>query len=429
MILSLTLADAVDYVKEDINDAQICAYITELIETSQIYIESCVGVAYQSDEKAEAFANEPFKSKSDMPDEKLIAEAVEVAQKVEFAIIFAGLPENYESEGFDRKHMNLPEGQDKLIEAVCAVQKNVVVVLSNGAPVEMPWIDRVKGVLECYLGGEAFGAAAADMLFGDVNPSGKLAETFPVKLCDNPSYLNFPGDDKNVEYREGLFVGYRYYDKKQVKPLFPFGFGLSYTNFEYTGISIDRSEILDTDRLTVNVSVKNTGKYAGKEVVQLYVSDVETNVVRPVKELKGFAKVALEPGEEKTVSFVLDKRSFAYYNTSLKDWVVESGEFKIMAGKSSAEIVLEKSVFVKSTTIMEEQYDLNTTFEVLKRNPKAGPIVDELLKMLSEGMGIPLSEDNGMFEMFKTSPLRQFVQLSQGKISERRIMEMLNRLG
>ncbi|HQE50296.1 MAG TPA: glycoside hydrolase family 3 C-terminal domain-containing protein, partial [Fervidobacterium sp.] len=291
--------------------------------------------------KAKIIYEEGYNLDNDEMNQELIDKAKETAKKSNVAIIFAGLPDRYESEGYDRKHMKMPENHNKLIEEISKVQPNTIVVLSNGAPVEIPWIDKVKGLLESYLGGQAGGGAVADILFGEVNPSGKLAETFPKKLSHNPSYLNFPGEGNKVEYREGVFVGYRYYDKKEIEPLFPFGYGLSYTTFEYTDIIVDKKEITDKETIEVKVKVKNTGKVKGKEIVQLYVRDVESKVNRPEKELKGFEKIELAPGEEKTVTFKLDKRSFAYYNTEIRDWYVESGEFEILVGKSSKEIELK----------------------------------------------------------------------------------------
>ncbi|HUM44639.1 MAG TPA: glycoside hydrolase family 3 C-terminal domain-containing protein, partial [Fervidobacterium sp.] len=291
--------------------------------------------------KAKIIYEEGYNLDNDEMNQELIDKAKETAKKSNVAIIFAGLPDRYESEGYDRTHMKMPENHNKLIEEISKVQPNTIVVLSNGAPVEIPWIDKVKGLLESYLGGQAGGGAVADILFGEVNPSGKLAETFPKKLSHNPSYLNFPGEGNKVEYREGVFVGYRYYDKKEIEPLFPFGYGLSYTTFEYTDIIVDKKEITDKETIEVKVKVKNTGKVKGKEIVQLYVRDVESKVNRPEKELKGFEKIELAPGEEKTVTFKLDKRSFAYYNTEIRDWYVESGEFEILVGKSSKEIELK----------------------------------------------------------------------------------------
>ncbi|HLV09360.1 MAG TPA: glycoside hydrolase family 3 C-terminal domain-containing protein, partial [Halanaerobiales bacterium] len=239
-------------------------------------------------EIAEVTYTEGYRLDSDKTDKELLEEAKKVAQQADIAVIFAGLPDHFESEGYDRKHLRLPDSHRELIEEISKVQENLVVVLSNGAPVEMPWLDQVKGLLESYLGGQAAGGAVADLLFGRANPCGKLAETFPRKLSDNPSFLNFPGEGDRVDYHEGLFVGYRYYDFKEIEPLFPFGYGLSYTDFEYTGISVDKKELKAGESLQVNVMVKNRGKMKGKEIVQLYVRDIESTVIRPEKELKGF---------------------------------------------------------------------------------------------------------------------------------------------
>ena len=220
-----------------------------------------------------------FDDKEDKTDEVLLAEAVETAKKAKAAVIFAGLPDAFESEGFDRKHMRMPDCQNELIERVAAVQPNTIVVLHNGAPVEMPWADCVKGILEAYLGGQAVGGAEYDILFGKVNPSAKLPETFPKQLEDNPSYLAGFGEGDHVEYREGIFVGYRYYDKKKMDVLFPFGYGLSYTTFAYSNLCLDKKTMKDTEELTVSVDVTNTGDRTGKEVVQLYVADKESTVI------------------------------------------------------------------------------------------------------------------------------------------------------
>jgi len=380
---------------------------------------------YRTDKKSGVFTSEPFRSQSDTPDQDLIREAVKIAEKSDVAVIFAGLPENYECEGFDRKHMMMPEGHSKLIEAVAEVQENTVVVLSNGAPVEMPWIGKVKAVLEMYLGGQASGGAAADILFGVVNPSGKLAETFPVKLSDNPSFLNFPGDLKKVEYREGLFVGYRYYDAAQVEPLFPFGHGLSYTKFEYTAISADKKEIKDTDELHVSVSVKNTGSVAGKEIVQLYVRDDKSSVIRPYKELKGFEKTYLEPGEEKTVVFTLGRRAFAYYSTEKKDWYVEDGDFTIMAGRSSRKIEQEITVHVSPSVPEHRIFTRNSTVSEVLAVPQGRAYLEEVRKSIfgEEGGAVPsLDEDDPtLAEM----PLRQLMTFNHEAFNEEKLQELL----
>ena len=224
-----------------------------------------------------------FHDDKDEIEEALLQEAVEGASKAKVAVIFAGLPDAFESEGFDRSHMRIPNCQNELIARVVKVQPNTVVVLHNGSPVEMPWAKDVKGIIEAYLGGQAVGAACADILFGKVNPSAKLPETFPLKLEDNPSYLYYFGEKDKVEYKEGIFVGYRYYDTKKMDVLFPFGHGLSYTTFAYSNLRVNKSTITDQDNVTVSIDVTNTGNRVGKEVVQLYVRDVNSTVIRPEK--------------------------------------------------------------------------------------------------------------------------------------------------
>lgn len=321
-----------------------------------------------------------FDDKEDKTNEKLLAEAVETAKKAKVAVVFAGLPDAFESEGFDRQHMRMPDCQNELIEKVAAVQPNTIVVLHNGSPVEMPWANKVKGIVEAYLGGQAVGGAVCDILFGRVNPSAKLPETFPLKLEDNPSYLSYIGEGDMVEYREGIFVGYRYYDKKKMDVLFPFGYGLSYTTFAYSNLKVDKESMKDTDTMAVSVDVTNTGKMAGKEVVQLYVADKESTVIRPIKELRDFAKVELAPGETKTVSFTLGKRAFAYYSVKLHDWHVETGEFDIMIGQSSRDIVLTKTVTVESTVKLPFVYTTDTTMGDVMKDPRAVEIVKILIE-------------------------------------------------
>lgn len=321
-----------------------------------------------------------FDDKEDKLDEALMAEAVEAAKKANVAVIFAGLPDSFESEGFDRSHMSMPNCQNELIKRVAEVQPNTVVVLHNGSPVEMPWVNEVKGILEAYLSGQAVGGACVDILFGKVNPSAKLPETFPIKLEDNPSYLYYFGEKDKVEYREGVFVGYRYYDTKKMEVLFPFGYGLSYTTFEYSNLTVSSESITDQDTVKVSVDVKNTGNVAGKEVVQLYVSDKVSTVIRPVKELKEFAKVELQPGETKTVTFELGKRAFAYWSVELHDWHVESGEFELLIGKSSRDITLSKTIQVTGTVKLPITYTLDSTLGDLMDNPESAPFMETLMK-------------------------------------------------
>ena len=334
---------------------------------------------------AQVIYAEGFPADKDLYDEKLAAEALQAAKAADKVVIFAGLPDSFESEGYDRSHMRLPECQNRLIAEILEVQPNTVIVLHNGSPVEMPWINNVKGILEAYLGGQAGGAAVANILYGIVNPSGKLAETIPVKLADNPSYLNFGGGDK-VEYREGVFVGYRYYDTKQMEVAYPFGYGLSYTTFAYSNLQISNTNPTEKDTITVSVDVTNTGSIAGKEIVQLYVKDMTASTTRPEKELKGFEKVQLAPGETKTVTMELDKRSFSWYNTELHDWYAASGKYEILIGASSRDIRLSETIELSSSQVIPMHIHMNTTLGELFNNPDTKEAAKELelLKKLKE---------------------------------------------
>ncbi len=280
----------------------------------------------------------------------LIDQSVSLAQSADVAVLYVALPSFKESEGYDRPDLDLTDQQVALIKAVSKVQPNTIVVLNNGAPVVMgSWIDDVAAVLEGWMMGQAGGQAIADVLFGKVNPSGKLAETFPIKLEDTPAHINWPGGAGKVNYGEGLFIGYRYYDAKQMPVQFPFGFGLSYTTFTYSNAKVSAETFKDKDGLTVTVRVTNTGKVAGKEIVQVYVHDVKSLLVRPEKELKGFAKVELQPGETKSVSIQLDFRSFAYYHPQYKQWITEDGDFDILIGASATDIRQTLTVRLEST--------------------------------------------------------------------------------
>ena len=311
-------------------------------------------------------------------EEALLRKAVQAAEKSDTAVIFAGLPEKYESEGFDREHMQMPEEQNRLIESVAAVQPDTVVVLHCGAPVELPWIHSVKAVLCMYLGGDRVGQAEADLLTGRVNPSGKLAETWPVKLEDNPSFLNFPGEKGTVEYKEDIFVGYRYYDKKKSAVAFPFGHGLSYTDFTYSDLHISADRITEADDLTVTCKVKNSGTAAGSEAAQLYVGYSHSAVRRAVRELKGFRKIELQPGEEKNVAFCLDQRAFAYYETKISDWFVESGPVEISIGSSSRDIRLSGNVYMNSSMTIPVVFSRYSTIGDMLTVPKGKSVFQQM---------------------------------------------------
>jgi beta-glucosidase len=270
--------------------------------------------------------------------DEAIERAVELAATSDVALVCVGLNGEWDTEGSDRPHMDLPGRQNEMIERVAAANPKTVVVLQSGAPVTMPWLEKVAGVIEAWYPGQECGNAIADVLFGAVNPSGKLPQTFPQRLEDNPAYINYPGENGRVRYGEGIYVGYRYYEKKQVKPLFPFGFGLSYTTFAYDNLRLSDQSIAPDGELAVTLNVTNTGSRTGQEIVQLYVHDVNSSLSRPEKELKGFAKVTLQPGETRTVTLTLGMRQLAYYDDAKAAWVAEAGEFEVLVGSSSQDI-------------------------------------------------------------------------------------------
>ena len=269
----------------------------------------------------------------------LLAEAVTVARRSDTVLLFVGLPEGDESEGYDRTHLRIPETHTKLIEAVAAANPRTVVILTNGSVVSLEgWHDSVPAILEAWLLGQAGGSAVADVIFGKVNPSGRLAESIPIRLQDTPSYLNFPGEGDEVRYGEGIFVGYRYYETAEVAVRYPFGFGLSYTTFSYDTLEVAR------DGRSASVRVTNTGNRAGKEVVQLYVSAPDAAVPTPLRQLRAFSKVSLEPGESTTVTFALDDRAYAYWDVRTSGWLVAAGTYVLSVGRNSHEVELSASV-------------------------------------------------------------------------------------
>ena len=401
--------------------------------SSHINSFKITGALEAAKEVAQVTYAQGYDIKEDVIDQDMLNQAVETAKEADVAVIFAGLPDAFESEGYDRSHMRMPQCQNTLISEIAKVQENVVVVLHNGSPVEMPWADEVKGILEAYLGGQAVGQAEVDVLFGKANPCGKLAETIPYKLADNPSYLNFPGDGQTVAYKEGVFVGYRYYDTKEMPVRYPFGYGLSYTTFEYSDLQLSADRIKDTDTLKVTLKVKNTGDRAGKEIVQLYVADKTGAACRPVKELKNFVKVELQPQEEKTVEMELDKRSFAWYNTQIHDWYAASGEYEILAAASSRDIRLKKTVYVESTTELPIHVHMNTTIGELLENPRTKAVIEGMTDSLIQHMGGSSGDEEEesaaseaiskemSLKMMENSPLRtlrSFMGMSTGEIQE-----------
>jgi beta-glucosidase len=368
----------------------------------------------------------------------LIEEAKANARKADVVIIFAGLPDVYEAEGVDRSNMKMPDSHNRLIEEVAKVQPNTIVVLMNGSAVEMPWANKVKGIVEAWLGGQANGGAIADVLTGKVNPSGKLSETFPNKIEETPAYPNFPAKEKVALYGEGIFVGYRDYDSKKITPLFPFGYGLSYTTFAYSGIKANKTSAPDTSEIIVDITIKNTGKVAGKEIVQLYVRDENSEVIRPEKELKHFAKVLLQPNEEKTVSFKLNYRDFAYYDHQVNSWQTSNGKYSILVGGSSDNLPLKKQIEITSTNVL---YPKLTRFSMLKefaKNPKNKTLYDELMTVaVSTRTELTATANETEQERkarlarftitFTNMPVYKLIARTKGTFSEEMLGEILKR--
>lgn len=301
-------------------------------------------------------------------DEELLAEAVALAERSETVLLFVGLPEGDESEGYDRSSIDLPEQQVQLIQAVTAVNPRVVVILTNGGVVSLePWHDSAAAILETWLLGQAGGGAIADVVFGDANPSGRLAESIPLRLQDNPSYLNFPGDLTSVRYGEGVFVGYRYYESAKIAVRYPFGHGLSYTTFEYSDLTVDKSGMVASVRVT------NTGRVAGKEVVQLYIAPPDSDVRRPIRELRGFAKVFLEPGASTKVELALTSRAYSYWDVDSSTWVTAGGDYHLQIARSAHEVVLEATVTMVDSR-PAEKLTLESSVSEWLEHPVTGPL-------------------------------------------------------
>ena len=370
-------------------------------------------------------------TETDETNEALLEEAVRTAKDSAAVVLFVGLPDSFESEGYDRDNLNMPNCQNELIEKICEVQDNVIVVLHNGSPVLMPWLNKVKAVVETYLGGQAVGQAVTDILFGKVNPSGRLAETFPLRLEDTPCYCNYPGNGVDADYNEGIFVGYRWYDKRKMDVLFPFGYGLSYTEFEYSNLSVDKKLIHEGDILTVSVDVTNIGSVTGKEVVQLYVSDRTEAAVRPDKELKGFEKIELSPGETKRVTMELNQRSFAWYNIHINDWYCGTGTYEIQIGKSSRDIVLTTEITLIGIE-RKKEYTANTLCGELISDPEKKALIQKYIanfevSMTPEGEVTEITKKmtDSLLDNWPIRSLRGFSTLTNDELEK--IVEQLNK--
>lgn len=402
-------------------------------------IESALDAAGDSVSYAQGFHID-----EETTDETLLQEAITLAKESDVAVIFAGLPDSFESEGFDRTHLNMPANQNELIARISEVQPNVVVVLHSGSPIAMPWLDKVAGVLQMYLAGQASGGAAVNLLFGDATPCGKLAETFPLHLEDNPSYLNFPGNRKKVCYQEGVFIGYRYYDKKKMDVLFPFGYGLSYTDFTYSNMKVtvngknatDVDVIKETDEIVVSADITNTGNCDGAEIVQLYIKNPVVYEIRPEKELRDFAKVFLKAGETKTVTFTLNARAFSYYETRIHDWYAESGDYEILLASSSRDIRLQYTVSITGSKKIPFVADYITTCEDVELFAKDGSALDEMLRRSGFAEATDHDGDDSMGSgtadmmkaMFTGTPLHSILSFSSEELTYEDIQDTIRKL-
>lgn len=403
------------------------------------WIESALDAAGDSVSYAQGFHID-----KETTDETLLQEAITLAKESDVAVIFAGLPDSFESEGFDRTHLNMPANQNELIARISEVQPNVVVVLHSGSPIAMPWLDKVAGVLQMYLAGQASGGAAVNLLFGDATPCGKLAETFPLHLEDNPSYLNFPGNREKVCYQEGVFIGYRYYDKKKMDVLFPFGYGLSYTDFTYSNMKVtvngknaaDVDVIKETDEIVVSADITNTGNCDGAEIVQLYIKNPVVYEIRPEKELRDFAKVFLKAGETKTVTFTLNARAFSYYETRIHDWYAESGDYEILLASSSRDIRLQDTVSITGSKKIPFVADYITTCEDVELFAKDGSALDEMLRRSGFAEATDHDGDDSMGSgtadmmkaMFTGTPLHSILSFSSEELTYEDIQDTIRKL-
>ncbi|QMU08319.1 beta-glucosidase family protein [Levilactobacillus suantsaii] len=371
--------------------------------------------AIQAADNASDYA-EGYALTDDQEDDKLTAEAVAVAKKADKVIFFAGVPEADESEGFDKTTIDLPANQTTLLAKIAAVNPHVIVVLQNGSAITMPWRDQVAGIVETYLAGEAVGEATWDVLSGAVNPSGHLAETFPLRLADTPAATTFNASPTDENYREGLFVGYRYYDSKQVPVLYPFGYGLSYTQFAYSDLTVQEQA---DHHVAVSLTVRNTGERAGRATPQLYVANRTSHIEKPAKELRGFTTVDLKPGESQTVTIDLSQRAFSWYNPQTQSWQSDSGDYDILVGQSVADIELQQTLQLDWGTNDAPTVTQNTYFsDILKRDDLDQALATSGLdKVLSD---LTSSGDNA--KLLENIPLRSAVMLG---ISEQQITQFI----
>ncbi|KQZ11204.1 beta-glucosidase [Agromyces sp. Root1464] len=352
----------------------------------------------------------------------LVAPAVELAASKDVVVLFLGLPGSYESEGFDRDDLHLPAEQLALLAAVVAANPRTVVVLANGGVVELPFAGDVPAILEGWLGGQAGGSAIADVLYGAVNPSGRLAETIPLKLSDTPAYLNFPGDFGHVRYGEGLFVGYRWYDARDAEVRYPFGHGLSYTTFGYSDLSV----AADASGITVRVTVTNTGDRAGREVVQVYTGLAASGVQRAPREIKAFANVALEVGESRQVEIAVRGEDLAYWDIRVDRWIVEPGAYSVEVGASSRDIRLSAVVEVEGEQV-RIPLSLESSIAELAADPIAGPIVMQAMGSFASGMAdTDIFDEGGLDKMMASFPVGKLAGFPGVPVTPEQIQQLID---
>ena len=361
-------------------------------------------------------------------DQTLITEAVALAKRADVTVVYAGLPGIFESEGFDREHLDLPDQHNALITAVCAANPNTVVVLANGAPVTMPWIDQVPAVIEGYLGGQASGSGLADALMGVQNPSGKLAETFPLNLKDVPCTPFFPGERRQIQYREGVYVGYRYYDTARRDVLFPFGHGLSYTDFAYIEANTSNASLTADGSITLSVTIKNTGKRAGAEVIQVYRHSRGSATHQPEQQLCGFAKVFLQSLEVATVKIELDAENFRTFDHGKNQWVLEAGAVQLRIGSSSRDIRLTQAINVVSSHTFSDVAKTTGAPEFLSSaHPQALDVSDALFRSM---LNRPVPEGEDIRPFHRNSSLSEISTTWLGsKVYEKAITGFLGGMG
>jgi beta-glucosidase len=363
----------------------------------------------------------------DEMDEQLHLEeqALEVAKNCQMAILFVGLPEHEESEGYDRTHLNLPRKQIDLIRRISRVQPNTVVIVQNGGVVDLSWEKYPKAIVEMFLGGQAGGGAIARLLFGEANFSGKLAETIPMRLEDTPSYINFPGLHDEVVYGESIFVGYRYYDYKKMKVRYPFGYGLSYTRFAYEMIDEGPLVLKANETVTLRCKIKNTGTDSGKEVVQLYTGNAHSKILRPLRELRNFKKAFIPIGQTIEVSFEVKRDDFCYYNPTTKSWEHEEGIHEIYIGSSSRDLPLVYSIEIAESPV--QPITALAYLSDFEKTPRGQTILNVLLEGFKEIMGDDEGRDDVFFmTMMKNTPLRKLIEFSSGVFSERSIEKIIS---